>query len=287
MTTPAELLARNALFDTMAPPDIEALAKKLLPLSMAKGQIVFSKGDSGESMYLVRSGGLQIFLPPEAESPRVLLKDVHAGDFFGELSLFDDKPRSASVEATEPGTELLELRRDDFTDHLSRSKTATLAILSELAERLRETNAMLSQRAAKDALKEVEENLTFGQRLADKVAELNGSWTFIASLLAFTLAWAAVNVALNRPFDRYPFVFFNLLLGVLVALQGPLIMMSQNRQQLKDRAQADTDFRVNLKNEVGIETLLRELSALRGETSLRLSVLEKARDTLLSSQQSY
>src|SRR5262249_24752186 len=131
------------LFDTMAPADIEALAKKLVELSLGKGDIVFNKGESGASMYLVRSGTLRVFLPPEGDSPSVVLKDLTAGDFFGELSLFDDKPRSASVEATAAGTELLELRRDDFTDHLSRSKAATLAILSELAERLRETNAML------------------------------------------------------------------------------------------------------------------------------------------------
>lgn len=274
-TSPAELLARNALFDTMAPPDIEALSKKLIERALSKGDVVFNKGDRGASMYLVRSGGLQIFLPPDGDSPRIVLKDLHPGDFFGELSLFDDKPRSASVEATERDTELLELRRDDFTDHLSRSKAATLAILSELAERLRETNAMLSQRAAKDVVKEIEEKLTFGQRLADRVAELNGSWAFIVGLLMFTLGWAAVNSFVPESFDRYPFVFFNLLLGVLVALQGPLIMMSQNRQQLKDRAQAETDFRVNLKNEVGIETLLRDLASFRHDMSLRIAGLER------------
>jgi uncharacterized membrane protein len=87
--------------------------------------------------------------------------------------------------------------------------------------------------------------------------------------------WAVSNLATKDPFDAYPFVFFNLLLGVLVALQGPLIMMSQNRQQLKDRAQAETDFRVNLKNEVGIETLLRELAYFRRDTSERLAALER------------
>ncbi|HTM46839.1 MAG TPA: DUF1003 domain-containing protein [Polyangiaceae bacterium] len=278
MATPAELLAQNALFDTMAAPDIAALATKLVELSLTKGQLVFNMGDSGSSMYLVRSGTLQVFLPGEGDAPRVVLKDLHPGDFFGELSLFDDKPRSASVEATDPHTELLELRRDDFTDHLSRSKAATIAILSELAERLRETNAMLSQRAAKDAVKEVEENLTLGQRLADRVAELNGSWTFIICLIAFTASWALLNSMLPQAFDKYPYVFFNLLLGVLVALQGPLIMMSQNRQQLKDRAQAETDFRVNLKNELGIETLLRDLQGFRADVTRRLEAVEAPRN---------
>ena len=134
---------------------------------------------------------------------------------------------------------------------------------------------MLSQRAAKDVVKEIEENLTWGQRLADKVAELNGSWAFILFLLGLTLAWAGVNSAIPHAFDQYPYTFFNLLLAILVALQGPLIVMSQNRQTMKDRAQAETDFRVNLKNEVGIEMIARELLAFRAETVKRLDILER------------
>ena len=107
------------------------------------------------------------------------------------------------------------------------------------------------------------------------VAELNGSWAFILCLVAITAVWVLFNQAMRAPIDGYPFVFFNLLLGLLVALQGPLIMMSQNRQAQKDRAQAATDFRVNLKNEVGIENLAREIEAFRKETEARLLELER------------
>jgi uncharacterized membrane protein len=229
----------------------------------------------------VLSGAVQIFLPGNGpDEPRVILKDARTGEYFGELSLFDDKPRSASVEATVETT-LLELTREEFGDHLSKSKNAALAILAEMAERLRETNALLSQRAARDVVKEIEENLTWGQKLADKVAELNGSWAFILFLLAATLCWAGANKFLPRPFDEYPYQFYNLALAILVALQGPLIVMSQNRQSVKDRATAETDFRVNLKNEVGIESLLREVGALRAETNKRFEVMER----MLRSQQ--
>jgi len=84
-------------------------------------------------------------------------------------------------------------------------------------------------------------------------------------------------LVLSPPFDPYPFVFFNLILAILVALQGPLIVMSQNRQVLKDRVQAETDFRVNLKNEVNIERLLREISQLNGQLHERLRQLESDR----------
>ncbi len=278
----ADLLAQLPLFDTLSREDAEALASRLTERSFKAHELVFQKGDQGSSMYIILSGAVQIFLPPaEGTEERVILKDLRTGEYFGELSLFDDKPRSASVEAM-VDTMLLELTRDDFGDHLGRSKTAAMAILAEMAERLRETNALLGQRAAKDVVKEIEENLTWGQRLADKVAELNGSWAFILFLMGLSAGWAVVNVFvprllhLEKPWDEYPVQFYNLFLAILVALQGPLIVMSQNRQTLKDRAQAETDFRVNLKNELGIETLLREVGAFRQETQKRLDVLERA-----------
>lgn len=270
----SELLAQIPLFDTLAAEDLEALANRMTERKFQAGTPVFHKGDKGSSMYVVLSGAVQIFLPGADNEPRVVLKDARTGEYFGELSLFDDKPRSASVEAT-VDTTLLELTREEFGDHLSKSKNAAMTILAEMAERLRETNAMLSQRAARDVVKEFEENLTFGQRLADKVAELNGSWSFILFLLIATLLWSAANHWLPKPFDEYPYQFYNLALAILVALQGPLIVMSQNRQTMKDRATAETDFRVNLKNEVGIESLLREVGALRAETTKRLEVLER------------
>ncbi|MFO0739244.1 MAG: DUF1003 domain-containing protein [Labilithrix sp.] len=271
----SELLAQIPLFDTLAPEDLEALGNRMTERTYKAGERVFAQGDKGSSMYVVLSGAVQIFLPPkEKDEPPVILKDARTGEYFGELSLFDDKPRSASVDAT-VDTTLLELTRDDFGDHLSKSKNAAMAILAEMAERLRETNSMLSQRAARDVVKEIEENLTWGQRLADKVAELNGSWAFILFLIGLTCLWAVLNSVVGTPFDSYPYQFYNLALAILVALQGPLIVMSQNRQTMKDRATAETDFRVNLKNEVGIEAIQREVSAMRAEQTKRLEVLER------------
>lgn len=269
----SELLAQIPLFDTLSQEDTEALAKRLTERRYKAGEMVFAKDDKGSSMYIVLSGAAQIFLPAEGDD-RVVLKDVRTGEYFGELSLFDDKPRSASVSAS-TDTVLLELTREEFGEHLGRSRTAAMAILAEMAERLRETNALLSQRAARDVVKEIEDNLTWGQRLADRVAELNGSWSFILFLLGLTVVWVVLNSIAHLRFDEYPYQFFNLALAILVALQGPLIVMSQNRQTLKDRAQAETDFRVNLKNEVGIEGIQRELGAFRAETLKRLEVLER------------
>lgn len=271
----AELLAGIPMFEDLGPDDLTALAKAVVPRQCAAGQMIIHQGDAGTSMFILVDGNVNIHLPGE-QSRRISLKDIAAGEYFGELSLFDDKPRSASAVATTNAT-LLELDRTTLSQYLAARPNAAMVLLSTLAGRLRATNEMLSHRAAKNAMAEVESKLTWSQRLADKVAELNGSWTFILFLLGLSGVWFTFNAKAihDGAFDPYPYVFFNLLLAILVALQGPLIVMSQNRSALKDRAQAETDFQVNLKNEVNIETLLRELGELRSETAGRLERIEQ------------
>ncbi len=273
-----ELLRSIPMFEGLGDEDLDALASSLVERTLRAGEMIFDQGDSGTEMYIVASGHVNIHLPGEA-SRRVSLKDIARGEYFGELALFDDKPRSASALATTDAT-LLELTRETLSNYLENRPRAAMAILQTMAERLRQTNAMLSERAAKNVNEEIEKNLSWSDRLADKVAELNGSWAFIIGLLGLTTGWMVVNLPAllgDKAFDPYPFVFFNLLLAILVALQGPLIVMSQNRQSLKDRATAETDFKVNLKNEVNIESILRELGEFRAEANERLEELEGKR----------
>jgi CRP/FNR family transcriptional regulator, cyclic AMP receptor protein len=270
-----EMLQRVPLFRGLSEAARISLSQRLVERSFAAGERVFSKGDAGGVMFCVLSGRLEIFLQPESGAERIHLKDAQTGDHFGELGLFDDKPRSASVEA-KTDCVLLELSREHFVTDILHNEEAVLAIIGEMASRLRDTTAQLGQRAARDVVKEFEESLAWTDKMADRVAELNGSWAFILGLLGLTLAWAVMNAFIPRPFDAYPYQFFNLFLGILVGVQGPLIMMSQNRQAAKDRAQASTDFRVNLKNEVGIETLAREIAQFRQEMEQRLGDLEQS-----------
>lgn len=252
------------MFQDLGDEDLQVLSASVQVRHAEAGEGIINLGDTGSEMFIVAGGHVNIFLPGEA-SRRVSLKDIARGEYFGELAVFDDKPRSASAMATTKAT-LLVLSRATLSDYLSRRPAAALVIMRTMSARLRETNAMLSDRAAKNALKEIEKNLTWSELLADRVAELNGSWAFIGVLLTVTVCWMLLNgPLLGRQFDPYPYVFFNLLLAVLVSLQGPLIVMSQNRQSLKDRARADTDYNVNLKNEVNIETIVRELAEFRAE----------------------
>jgi len=272
----SSLLARIPIFDGLTPDDLGALAKSLVERKFTAGDLIINQGDSGTSMFIVANGHVNIHLPGEA-SRRISLKDISDGEYFGELALFDDKPRSASALATTDAV-LLELDRPTLEKYLTTRPHAAMILLRTMSTRLRETNEMLSQRAAKNAVQDIESKLTWSQKLADKVAELNGSWGFILLLLGITVVWALLNAhSLGAPeFDPYPYQLLNLALAILVGLQGPLIVMSQNRSALKDRAQAETDFKVNLKNEVNIETLLRELGEMRAENHARLERIERA-----------
>ena len=259
------LLRSIPMFAGLNDDDLTALSAALTRREFKAGKMIFALGDAGSAMYIVDSGDVNIHLPGQ-NSQRISLKDVSRGEYFGELALFDEMPRSASAVATSDAV-LLELKHDTLAGYLERRPAAAMAILRTMSERLRETNELLSARAAKNVDAEFDKNLSWSERLADKVAELNGSWAFILFLLLLTAVWCSINVlnVLPKPLDPYPFQFFNLALAILVGLQGPLIVMSQNRQSLKDRARAETDYKVNLKNEVNIETLMREFSELRNE----------------------
>jgi uncharacterized membrane protein len=126
---------------------------------------------------------------------------------------------------------------------------------------------------------------TFGERMADRVAEFGGSWTFIMLFAAFLVAWALINtvVLVTRAFDPYPFIFLNLLLSMIAAVQAPIIMMSQNRQGKKDRENAEHDYEVNLKAELEIMSLHEKLDQMRAEQITRLLTYQQEQMTILTS----
>lgn len=139
---------------------------------------------------------------------------------------------------------------------------------------------------SRDVHREFDENITFGQRLADHVASFGGSWTFILLFLAFMVVWIGGNavllVRMGKTFDPYPFIFLNLVLSMLAALQAPVIMMSQNRHAAKDRRAAEHDYEVNLKSELEILELHAKVDALREQQWLELVAMQKQQIQLLT-----
>lgn len=139
----------------------------------------------------------------------------------------------------------------------------------ELSQREKKVVERIARRLAvsRNLSREYEENRTFGQRLADRVAEIGGSWSFIIGFGVFIAVWVLANTAfvLLGAFDPYPFIFLNLMLSLLAAIQAPIIMMSQNRQAAKDRLAAAHDYEVNLKAEIEIAALHEKLDYIRTE----------------------
>jgi len=129
-----------------------------------------------------------------------------------------------------------------------------------------------------------QQELSFGQKIADKVASFGGSWTFIISFLVFIIIWISINVFwfLNRGYDPYPFILLNLILSCIAALQAPVIMMSQNRQEDKDRARAKKDYMINLKSELEIRTLHEKIDHFIMDQQQELLEIQKVQLDLMN-----
>ena len=263
-----ELLANIPLFESLIPTDLDALSRRLEQAEYGDGDVIFRQGDQGSSLFIIEDGAVEISYG-EGRG-RITLATLFAGQYFGELSLFDGSPRSATATAAR-GSRLMRLDREDLVDFINRNPAAALRIISEMSERLRQTNELMSQQVSRNVLEEEEEHLTFGQRIADRVASFGGSWPFIILFTVIMLVWIGINVARMANFDPYPFILLNLVLSTLAAIQAPIIMMSQNRQSSKDKLLAENDYQVNLKAEMEITAIMRN----QAELLARLSLLER------------
>jgi uncharacterized membrane protein len=260
-----ELLANIPIFESLTADDLQSLVSRLEEISYAQDDVIFNQGDEGSSLFIVEDGAVDISYG-EGRT-KVSLASLYPGQFFGELSLFDGAPRSATATAIKPAR-LVRLDRDDFADFLNKNPAASMRIIAELSDRLRQTNELMSRQVSRNVLEEQEGALTFGQRVADRVAAFGGSWPFIGLFTCIMAVWMGVNIARRADFDPYPFILLNLCLSTVAALQAPIIMMSQNRQSMKDKLLAENDYQVNLKAEMEITALLRGQSELIARVAL-------------------
>jgi uncharacterized membrane protein len=155
---------------------------------------------------------------------------------------------------------------------------AEIARLTEIEQRILD-RFIHRERVARDI---TAGPLTFGERLADRVASFGGSWSFIGLALAGISVWMLVNALMGKPFDPYPFILLNLALSCVAALQAPIIMMSQNRQAARDRLDAQHDYEVNTKAELEIVALHAKLDELRDQKWIDLMKLQERQLDLLS-----
>jgi uncharacterized membrane protein len=233
------------------------------------GTTLFRAGDVGDAMYLIESGRVRISVTDE-DRKKVVLAELAGGDFFGEMAIIDGEKRSADVDVVDDA-KLSILLRDDFLAFIRSNPMVALGMLNAAFARLRSTDKLLQLRVSRNVNEEQEKRMTVADRAADYLAEFGGSWKFIGASMLFLLVWCVANTFLLRnSFDAFPYVFLNLVLAVVASMQAPIIMMSQNRQQDKDRIRSDLDYQVNLKNELALTEVLRRLDVLESERLPRL-----------------
>jgi CRP/FNR family cyclic AMP-dependent transcriptional regulator len=261
----AQHLSQIPMFKQLDRTELENLAESVDQVTYRAGETVFHEHDRGDALYVVDTGIIRIWVRDE-DTNEVTLSELKSGDFFGELSVFDGGERSANATAT-IDTVLHRLSCEDFHKFLLQYPHAAVDVIRELGARMRQTNLLVSQRVTRNINREMEEKMTLGQRVADKVASFGGSWTFIFLYTGALLLWMAINTFImarlgsgpqGAQWDPYPYILLNLMLSMTAALQAPIIMMSQNRAGEKDRLAAEQDFKVNLKSELMLEELVRK-----------------------------
>ncbi len=277
-----EFLSKIPIFEHLSPTDHDTLAKLWHPRELEAGGILFRVGEQGDAMYVVQKGAIEIKVPIQGPKKEITVSVLGEGEFFGELSIVDGLPRTASAVAVEH-SHLLEMKRNEFLAFLMERPAVAISMVSEIGKRLRATNELVQSLASKNVNEEMDERLSFGDRLADKIAEFGGSWKFII-LFGITLAvWIGVNTIQLwfKPFDVFPFIFLNLMLSCLGAIQAPVIMMSQNRAQEKDRLRAELDYQVNVKSELMLQQLHAKIDELRATDLQHMSDAIQAELTAL------
>ena len=277
MSTTPNLLAEVPLFSLMDAEERALLTERMEVLQVSKGETIFSHGDAGDSLMVVRAGRVQVYLE-NTEGVKIIVGELEPGEIIGEVSLFDPGARSATAVAVED-TELLVLDHDELWQSLQRKPHMAVDMLAILGKRLRATDELLRTQVARNLNVEEDERMTFGQRVADKVAAFGGSWTFIIFFGAVLLSWVSLNtLALrDKAFDPYPYILLNLFLSMLAALQAPVIMMSQNRQAQKDRMKADLDYEVNLKAELEVAQLHNKVDKVYEAVQAHFAKADKER----------
>ena len=250
-----------ASLDDDAASDLRAL---LSEQNVSRNTRLFRHGDKGDAMYLIESGRVRISIKDDDKND-VTLAELAQGDFFGEMSLIDGRQRSADAQVIEDGR-LAILSRDSFLGFVRKNPDVALKMLSALTDRLRRTDELLRSRVSKNVNEEAEARSTFADRAADWIAEFGGRWKFIGVSMGMIIFWIVIkSYALVTGFDPRPYELLGLVLSVIAGMQAPIIMMSQNRQEEKDRLRADLDFQVNLKNELSLAEVLRRLDVIESE----------------------
>lgn len=278
MPTDSALLASVPFFQLLDEEERVALAAQLDEVKLAPGHLLFQYGDPGDSLYVIRSGEVEVFFKDDT-GQRIVLEVAGPGTVVGEISLLDGGPRTASVQAKDE-VDALRLSRDDLAAFLRRNPSAALDLLAATGRRLRHTAERLMHTASRNVNVEMEDKRSTVQRVADWIAEFSGSIPFLAMHIVFFAAWILLNLdgVPGAPlFDPFPFGLLTMVVSLEAIILSVFVLLSQNRQVAKDRIRSDVEYDVNLKAELEVAHLhekVDRLSAVAAETAARLRRLE-------------
>lgn len=261
MSCGPEMLKSVPLFALLDDEETEVLATQVELRNFAARERIYKKGDAGGTAYVMLSGQVRVTTVDE-DHQEVVVDEPARGEFFGFASMLERTPHYTGAIALE-ATSCLEISRDDIEVLLQRKPIAGMDLLTALARQFHAAQELVRGRSTRNANDLIETEATFGERIADHVARFGGSWTFIISFGVMMVTYTSINIGLRgKAWDPYPFILLNLFLSMLAAIQAPVIMMSQNRQDTKDRLRGELDFDVNRSAASDIQGLARKLNLL-------------------------
>ncbi len=261
MACKPEMLRSVPLFALLDDDETAVLAGQVELKTFAARERIYKTGDAGGQAYVVISGKVRVTTVDE-DHQEVVVDEPANGEFFGFASMLEQTPHQTNAIALEEST-CLEVSRDDIEVLLQKKPHAGMDLLTVLGRQFHASQGLIRIRANRNPNEMIEKEATLGERIADEVARFGGSWSFIILFGVALVVYTGINVTLNKKaWDPYPFILLNLFLSMLAAIQAPVIMMSQNRQDTKDRLRGELDFDVNRRAESEIQGLARKLNLL-------------------------
>ena len=256
-----EILRKVPLFALLDDEETAVLAGQVEVKNFVPRQRIYKMGEAGGRAYVMVSGSVRVTTIDD-ENQEVVVDQPAQGEFFGFASMLEQTPHQTTAVALVETT-CLEVDRHDISVLLERKPMAGMDMLTVLGRQFHASQRLVRVRAARNPNQVIEEEETFGERIADTVASFGGSWTFIITFLTVLIGYSITSILFGkRSWDPYPFILLNLFLSMLAAIQAPIIMMSQNRQDKKDRLRSELDFEVNRRAEAEIQVLARKMNTL-------------------------
>jgi CRP/FNR family cyclic AMP-dependent transcriptional regulator len=274
MSTSA-LLAEVSLFALLDDQERALLAERVETVKFAEGAVIFNVGDPGDSMYVVTSGDVELSVKTKT-GEEMFLESPGAGEFFGEISLLDEGPRTATARAKTPVV-AIEIDRGDLDELFRLAPAAAMDLLAATGRRLRHNAMIIRNAATRNANEDFADNRSTVMKVADWIAEFSGSLPFLFLHIVGFAIWIMLNVHLLPfgNFDPFPFGFLTLVVSLEAIILSVFVLLSQNRQVARDKVRGDIEYDVNLKAEMQISNMHEKFDTIYSEIQKRLDRIEK------------